>query len=178
MADGDGAARRNVEIKARVADLAAIERRAAALADEGPEDLSQDDTFFRCDSGRLKLRQLAPDRGELIHYRRPDQDGPKLSRFTIVPTRDPASLRALLADALGVAGRVRKQRRLYLAGRTRIHLDRVEGLGDFVELEVVLGPGDTVADGEAEARHLMQALGVDAGDLVRGAYVDLLAGKG
>ncbi len=178
MADDGRGGRRNVEIKARVADLAAVERRAAALADDGPQDLAQDDTFFRCDSGRLKLRQLAPDCGELIHYHRPDQDGPKLSRFTIVPTRDPASLRALLADALGVAGRVRKQRRLYLAGRTRIHLDRVEGLGDFLELEVMLAPGDAITDGEAEARRVMQALGIAAGDLVRGAYVDLLAGKG
>jgi len=177
MADDDGKARRNVEIKARVADLEAVERRAAVLADDGPQDLFQDDTFFHCDSGRLKLRQLAADRGELIHYRRPDQDGPKLSRFTIVPTAEPASLCRLLADALGVVGRVRKRRRLYLAGRTRIHLDRVEGLGEFVELEVVLAPGDTVADGEAEARRIMQALGVAAGDLVRGAYVDLLAGE-
>jgi len=177
MADDDGGPRRNVEIKARIADLEAVERRAAALAGGGPRDLIQDDTFFHCDRGRLKLRQFAADRGELIHYHRPDQEGPRLSRFTIVPTAAPAALCALLADALGVAGRVRKRRRLYLAGRTRIHLDRVEGLGEFVELEVVLAAGDTVADGEAEARRIMQALGIDAGDLVRGAYVDLLAGE-
>jgi predicted adenylyl cyclase CyaB len=169
--------RRNIEIKARVADLATVEARAAALADRGPVDIAQDDTFFACPDGRLKLRELAPDRGELIHYDRPDQDGPKLSRYVIAPTSDPAALREALTRACGVTGRVRKQRRLYLAGRTRIHLDRVEGLGDFLELEVVLEAGDDLGGGEAEARHIMAALGVTAGDLVEGAYVDLIAAQ-
>ena len=169
--------RRNIEIKARVADLAAVEARAAALADSGPTDIGQDDTFFACPVGRLKLRELAPDRGELIHYERPDEGGPKLSRYVIAPTTDPAALREALARAWGTTGRVRKHRRLYLAGRTRIHLDRVEGLGHFVELEVVLAPDDDLAGGEAEARCIMDALGVAEADLVEGAYVDLLAAQ-
>jgi adenylate cyclase class IV len=165
---------RNIEIKARVADLAAVETRAGAIADSGPVDIAQDDTFFACPRGRLKLRELAPGQGQLIHYHRPDQGGPKLSDYVIAPTSDPAALREALTRAYGVAGRVRKHRRLYLAGRTRIHLDRVEGLGDYMELEVVLGPGDDTAGGEAEARRIMQALGVAEDDLVEGAYVDLI----
>jgi predicted adenylyl cyclase CyaB len=73
---------------------------------------------------------------------------------------------------------VRKRRRLYLVGRTRVHLDRVEGLGDFVEIEVVLAREDRVEDGEAEARELMHALGVGPADLVVGAYLDLLSRDG
>jgi adenylate cyclase class IV len=168
-------AKRNVEIKARVADPAAVEARAAGLSNGGPVDIAQDDTFFATSAGRLKLRELAPDRGELIHYERPDQGGPKLSRYVIAPTSDPAALREALTRACGVTGRVRKQRRLYLAGRTRIHLDRVEGLGDYLELEVVLEPDDDPAGGEAEARRIMDALGVAEADLVEGAYIDLLA---
>lgn len=175
---GRGAGRRNVEIKARVADPAAVETRAAAIADQGPFDIEQDDTFFTCPKGRLKLRQLAPDRGELIHYERPDQGGPKLSSFVIAPTTDPAALREALSRAWGTAGRVLKKRRLYLAGSTRIHLDRVEGLGDFLELEVVLDASQSVAGGEAEARRIMAALGVEESDLVSGAYVDLLQARG
>ena len=165
---------RNIEIKARVADLAAVEARAAAIADSGPVDIAQDDTFFACPRGRLKLRELAPGQGQLIHYHRPDQGGPKLSDYVIAPTSDPAALREALTRAYGVAGRVRKHRRLYLAGRTRIHLDRVEGLGDFMELEVVLRAGEDTAGGEAEARRVMQALGVGEADLIEGAYVDLM----
>ncbi len=72
---------------------------------------------------------------------------------------------------------MRKQRLLYITGRTRIHLDRVEGLGEFLELEVVLRDGETVEAGMQEARSLMQALGVAPEHLVSGAYLDLLAGQ-
>jgi predicted adenylyl cyclase CyaB len=68
---------------------------------------------------------------------------------------------------------VRKHRTLYLAGRTRVHVDRVEGLGDFLELEVVLDDGESVDAGTREAENLMATLGIEASDLVQGAYVDL-----
>lgn len=169
---------RNIEIKARVADLAAVEARAAAIADSGPVDIAQDDTFFACPRGRLKLRELAPGQGQLIHYHRPDQGGPKLSDYVIAPTSDPAALREALTRAYGAAGRVRKHRRLYLAGRTRIHLDRVEGLGDFMELEVVLRDGQSDDDGCAIAERLMQRLGLELAPRIAGAYVDLLSNTG
>lgn len=165
----------NVEIKARVADPRAMAERAAAVAEEGPWTLEQDDTFFGCQGGRLKLREFGDATGELIFYRRRNQAGPGRSDYRITPTADPAGLRAALGDALGVIGRVRKRRVLYLAGRTRIHLDRVEGLGDFLELEVVLNDGEPAAAGEAEARLLMDRLAVGNEDLVEVAYVDLMA---
>ena len=165
---------RNIEIKARAPDLAQTEMRAHALADEGPFDLAQDDTFFVCTRGRLKLRELATDQGELIFYRRADVPGPKLSEYTMVATGAPAQLRALLTEAFGVLGRVRKRRRLYLAGQTRIHLDQVEGLGSFVELEVVLDDQQTPAEGEVVAERLLAQLGIAKSDLVSGAYIDHL----
>ncbi len=169
---------RNIEIKARVSDLGEIERRARALADRGPFELLQDDTFFGCPSGRLKLRELAPDRGEVIFYRRPDVAGPKLSFYTLAATPVPDLMRAALGDALGVIGRVRKRRRLYLAGQTRIHLDQVEGLGSYLELEVVLEESQTGAQGEAVARRLLSQLGIEPAQLIEGAYIDLLRGTG
>lgn len=166
----------NVEIKARVADLVTLEALVRPLADSGPFDIPQDDTFFPCAQGRLKLRQLAPDRGELIFYARADSAGPKVSEYSLVATATPGSLRETLARALGTEGRVQKERRLYLVGKTRVHLDRVEGLGTFLELEVVLAEGDSIEWGEAEARRLLAAFGVTPADLVEGAYLDLLRG--
>jgi predicted adenylyl cyclase CyaB len=166
---------RNVEIKARLESLAAVAARAATLADRGPIEIRQDDTFFACARGRLKLRTLSPDEGQLIFYRRPDRPGPKESVFTIATTSSPDALREALTLAYGQTGRVRKHRTLYLAGRTRIHLDRVEDLGDFLELEVVLAEGEPVEAGVEEADALMRALGIDPAQLVEGAYVDLLA---
>jgi len=165
---------RNVEVKARVADLAPIEARAKAIATEGPSDIAQDDTFYRCERGRLKLRRFADGRGELIHYSRPDDTGAKLSDYVIAPTTDPDALHQALCRANGELGRVRKVRRLYLVGRARVHLDRVEGLGDFVELEVVLRDGESEAQGEKAAQDLLRELGIDRSQLVAGAYFDLL----
>jgi predicted adenylyl cyclase CyaB len=165
---------RNVEIKARVADLARVEERARAVATGDPVDLVQDDTFFHCASGRLKLRDFGDGRAELIHYSRPDQAGPKLSEYLLSPVAAPALLREALARAYGILGRVVKRRRLYLADRTRIHLDRVDGLGEFVELEVVLDDAETPEDGNTVARELMGRLGIGDGQLVSGAYIDLL----
>lgn len=168
---------RNIEIKARIDDLDTVLRRAAELADEEPTEIPQDDTFFACAAGRLKLRTFSPAAGELIFYRRADEAGPKTSFYLRSPTDDPDALREVLRAAYGTAGRVRKLRRLYLAGRTRIHVDRVEGLGDHLELEVVLAEGEPPEPGIAEARDLMAKLGVDPAQLVEGAYVDLLAAR-
>ncbi|HEY8608667.1 MAG TPA: class IV adenylate cyclase [Noviherbaspirillum sp.] len=169
---------RNIEIKARIASCDALQPQVAALSTEGPFLLEQDDTFFHCPTGRLKLRAFAAGNAheaQLIWYRRPDQAGPKESEYLIVPTMDPDALRAALSRAYGQAGRVRKQRRVYLAGRTRIHLDRVEGLGDFMELEVVLAEEEDTRSGVEEAEHILERLGIARADLVEGAYLDLLA---
>ena len=165
---------RNVEIKARIESVEAIAPKAAALADQGPIEIRQDDTFFTCERGRLKLRAFSADEGQLIFYQRPDQTGPKESFFLISPTASPDSLREALSLAYGQAGRVRKHRTLYLVGRTRVHLDRVEGLGHFLELEVVLSDGEPPGPGVEEAHKLMAALGIAATQLIEGAYVDLL----
>jgi predicted adenylyl cyclase CyaB len=166
---------RNVEIKARIASLDALAPRVAALADQGPVEIVQDDTFFACERGRLKLRALSGGDGQLIFYRRLDQAGPKESFFVISATPTPDTLREALSLAYGRVGRVRKHRTLYLIGRTRVHLDRVEDLGDFLELEVVLAEGEPLEPGIAEARRIMAALGIAPDQLVEGAYVDLLA---
>ena len=103
---------RNIEVKARIAGVEALEPRAAALADQGPFTIAQDDTFFRCPQGRLKLRAFSDSEGELIFYRRADLAGPKESFYLRTATADPVGLRETLTLAWGQAGRVRKQRRL------------------------------------------------------------------
>jgi len=172
---------RNVEIKARLRDAAEVARvtgRALVLADHGPELIEQDDTFFACAEGRLKLRVFADGRGELIAYQRPDANGPRSSDYVIAPSDAPAVLRDALARSLGVSGRVVKRRTLFLVGRTRVHIDRVNGLGDFLELEVVLRDDEPDAQGESEALRLLERLGIDAAALIAGAYVDLLRAAG
>ncbi|XP_064559200.1 uncharacterized protein LOC135442854 [Zonotrichia leucophrys gambelii] len=140
--------------------------------------LLQTDTFFRVPRGRLKLRRTQDGRGELIFYERPDSAGPKLSKFSITPTADPEGLQAVLSQSLGVLGTVRKERLLFLLGQTRLHLDRVQGLGDFLELEVVLRPEQSEEDRQRVALELLQEFGIGEQDLISGAYLDLLLAQG
>lgn len=165
---------RNIEIKARIPHLSQLAEKVAAIADAGPLAIAQDDTFFRCDTGRLKLRRFADGTGELIFYRRADEHGPRESFYIRSPTSAPDALRESLSLAYGATTRVRKQRTLFMIGRTRVHLDRVEGLGEFLELEVVLADGEPAAAGVAEAKNLMARLGVDQSQLLDRAYADLL----
>ena len=168
---------RNIEIKARIESVEARRPKAAALANHGPIECLQDDTFFTCERGRLKLRALSATEGPLIFYQRAHHTGPKESFFLTAPTSSPDALREALSLAYGQVGRVRKHRTLYHIGRTRVHLDRVAELGHFLELEVVLAEGEQAASGIEEAHKLMAALGIAPTQLIKGAYVDLLAQK-
>lgn len=165
---------RNIEIKAHVESINEVLPKALAIATEEPTELYQDDTFFQCENGRLKLRTFNEREGELIFYQRADQAGPKTSFYLISRTSEPDTLRQVLATSYGVLGRVTKHRSLVMAGRTRIHLDRVENLGEFLELEVVLQDGEPQSTGIAEAHQIMAHLGVSPAQLIEDAYLDML----
>jgi len=168
---------RNIEIKAHIESVGALARQVAAFADQGPIEIRQDDTFFACAAGRLKLRAFSSTEGELIFYRRTDQQGPKESYYLRTPTAAPDLLRQTLAEAYGEVGRVKKIRTLFLLGRTRVHLDVVEDLGHFLELEVVLREDESTQAGVQEAHEIMARLGVHSSQLIDRAYVDLLTAR-
>ena len=164
----------NIEIKAKVRDFDSVRERAESISEAPVEKIIQSDTFFNSSRGRLKMRVLAPDRAQLIFYERPDQNGPKRSEYHICQIDNPGVMLDLLSMALGVRGVVTKTRYLYKVDQTRIHLDTVSGLGQFVELEVVLGEGQNDDQGRLVAEALMAKLEINPEDLVEGAYMDLL----
>lgn len=162
----------NIEIKARASDWAVQLKTGLALADRS-ERLVQADTFFNCANGRLKLREQRGAGDYLIFYRRAGLKGPKTSTYSLVPVRNAAETKRTLARALGITKKVFKKRLVCFVGRTRVHFDEVRGLGRFIELEVVLKPGASMAGGRREAASLMKALGIKKADLLAGAYADL-----
>ncbi len=164
---------RNIEIKARVRDLTELRTRIAAVAPAGPTLLIQRDTFYEVPKGRLKLREMQHGATELIFYERANETGPKKSSYTISPVHA-ASMHELLVRFLRVRGVVSKRRELFTVGQTRIHLDDVENLGWFLELEIVLQAEQLESDGTEIALQLMKRLGIREDDLVEQAYVDLL----
>ena len=165
----------NIEVKAKVSDLNRLRRTAMQIATGTCQTLYQEDVFFRAPKGRLKLRIFTESSGELIFYERPDSSGSKQSNYQIHGTSKPLELRRLLAAALGETITVKKKREVYMVGQTRIHLDEVDELGTFVELEVVLSPGQDPEEGRGIASDLMEKLGVNESDLVPCAYADLLS---
>ena len=164
----------NIEIKARLADPTKTRAFVEAIGDTPPLTLHQRDTFFRCSHGRIKLREMGPGQAELIFYARPDSAAVKQSDYEITAVADPESLLSVLSRALGVTQTVVKTLVLYLVGQTRVHLDSVDRLGDFLELEAVLRPGQDVAQGQAIAADLMGRLGIRDEDLCSTAYAGML----
>lgn len=170
---------RNVEIKAKSLNpqiISLAEEISKKYGNSGAmTEIIQDDYFFKSSTGRLKMRVINKKRGELIFYKRPDQEGPKLSSFRIERFEDPDRMISILTETNGLIRVVKKMRALFIAGQTRIHIDSVNKLGCFLELEVVLTPEQSVSDGEKIARGLMEELGVKEEDLVAKSYFDLLS---
>lgn len=167
---------RNVELKARIASLAAARGACDEIANfAGHEE--QTDTYFRCSQGRLKLRERGDLPAQLVGYARADSTAPRPSDYWLVTINEPAALKAALAATLGVLVVVRKHRDVFLYRNVRIHLDRVERLGEFVEFEAVLSAGDDEQAAAALVSDLAARLAVAAGDRVESSYSDLLLVK-
>jgi predicted adenylyl cyclase CyaB len=139
--------------------------------------LSQRDTYFRVPRGRLKLREEEGAAAHLIAYERPDLVGQRESRYRIVDVEQPDELVAALSSVLGVRVVIAKERRLFLWEGVRIHLDKVDGLGDFIEFEAVAPAGSDLSREEVQVKTLRQALEIDDADVIGVSYSDLaLAG--
>jgi adenylate cyclase, class 2 len=168
------APRTNVELKARDPDPAKSLARCLEIGAEDNGVLLQRDTYFAVPQGRLKLREQDGLRPHLIAYERPDRPELRQSRYFIAEVGDPIDLRALLESVLGIRAEVTKRRRLFLDGSVRIHLDEVDALGHFIELEGVAAPGSDLAAENAEVEGLRAALAIEDRDLVGAGYLDLL----
>jgi predicted adenylyl cyclase CyaB len=164
----------NIEIKAIVPGLGILRDKLEKICDGPGIESYQDDTFFAVPHGRLKLRTFLSAQAQLIYYHRHDSLFPKPSHYIVSEISDPSSMHALLAESLGVIGCVRKYRTLFMIDNTRVHLDEVEGLGSYVELEVVLTKNQSVREGKQIALDLMNKLDIDLSALVKGAYLDLI----
>ena len=167
---------KNVEIKARVPSLefAKLKEQVSGLADSESVVLNQVDSFFASQKGRLKIREFSDGKAELLYYERQDLLGPKTSFYTRIEIDSAVEWKSLLTASNGLMGVVAKRRELYFIGRTRIHLDEVEMLGTFLELEVVLDESETSTAGVAVADALMRRLQILPEQLISNSYFDLL----
>jgi homotetrameric cytidine deaminase len=168
-------ARVNVELKARDPDPDATATRCVALGARDEGVLTQRDTYFAGRHGRLKLRQQGAAGDELIAYRRPDAMQAGESTYVRAPAENADVLRDALDAALGTTVVVAKRRRLFVWENVRIHLDDVDGLGTFLELEAVVAQdGSDLDDARAKVARLRDELAIGGDALVAQGYSDLL----
>jgi predicted adenylyl cyclase CyaB len=165
----------NVEIKARCENTQAIEQ---VLKEHQAKYIGEDhqvDTYFGVREGRLKLRSGNIENA-LIYYRRPDQTGPKKSDISLYQAQDLTQLLGVLQEALPVKVVVDKRRRIYFIDNVKFHIDQVEGLGSFVEIEAIDyedNLGETKLQKQVD--HYLQVLDIQPGDLLEYSYSDLLS---
>jgi homotetrameric cytidine deaminase len=168
------AASRNIEFKARDPQPARTLDLALALGADDRGEIAQTDTYFARARGRLKLREQQPGDAELIQYRRADTAGARESEYRRIPAADAPALREALDAALGTLVVVEKRRRLLLYQNVRIHIDDVEGLGSFVELEAVAEPRSDLSAEQDKVSWLRAELEVGDDSIVAQSYSDLL----
>jgi adenylate cyclase class IV len=166
----------NVEAKFKLVNPVHAREVATRLGFETRGILSQRDTFFHVAHGKLKLREEAAG-AWLIHYRRRREGGLELSDYEVVPMPEPARTRSMLASALGILAEVRKERTLLMRSNIRLHLDRVEGLSDFGEIEAVLESGVIAESNRVAVREILSALDIGERDLIGVSYFEMMLRK-
>ena len=165
----------NLELKAKITSPQKLTRALRALGKPSAR-LAQTDTYFRVRNGRLKLRQIGKGAGELIYYRRNEKRGRRWSHYSILHISDTRGAKRILTSALGVDVVVRKIRQVYIYKKAaRIHIDKVAGLGNFIEFEVV-HQGDKNAS-LLLYKELKKLFEVDSRNVVRCSYSDLVRGR-
>ena len=164
----------NIEIKARSTRTDGIRK---FLLEKGAYFKGTDhqtDTYFNVSSGRLKLREGNIE-NNLIYYHRPNQSGPKQSDFTLVKIEDKEGLKTILENAVGIKVIVKKKREIYFIENVKFHLDELENLGSFVEIEAGNKDHDIPIEKlHEQCRYYLSAFGIEEEDLVDRSYSDML----
>ncbi|MEL6862934.1 MAG: class IV adenylate cyclase [Bacteroidota bacterium] len=163
-----------IEIKARCSQPDQIRE---ILRDHSARAVGTDhqiDTYFKVPNGRLKLREGNIE-NTLIHYQRPNQAGPKNSKVLLYHPSPNPDLKQVLTAAVGILIVVDKQREIYFIDNVKFHIDQVEQLGSFIEIEAIdeedrIDP-KILLD---QCQHYMQLFDIQEADLLEVSYSDLL----
>jgi len=163
---------KNLELKSKYHNLERLRNLVREIGAEHQKTMCQRDTYFAVPKGRLKLRETDGEPAQLIYYEREDKNESKYSNYFISEISNPVAFKRVMIAALGVKIEVTKIRELWMFRNTRIHIDGVDGLGDFVELETVI---DKQTDEEAQEEHqfVKEKLEIDDAELIAVSYGDM-----
>ena len=168
---------KNIELKIKIDDfksiLAGLKKSRAIKRGV----LKQTDTYFNCERKRLKLREENNRKFQLVLYVRPDKKEAKVSDFETIDfdKQQAQALKAVLKKAYGEKVVVKKERKLWMYKNTRIHLDKVEKLGTFLELETLVTKDLALAKKEYDK--VVDLLDLDRYKKLERSYSDMLLAK-
>jgi len=165
----------NIEIKARCSNPAEASAMLQKLGAVSKGIDHQVDTYFKVDDGRLKLREGNIE-NNLIYYKRDNQDGPKKSDVILYPAGQQPGLKQILTETLGVRIVVDKKREIFFIDNVKFHVDNVENLGSFIEIEAI-GEDDDEEKLDEQCKHYMRVMNILEEHLVSVSYSDLLLEK-
>lgn len=168
---------KNIEIKAYCSHP---DRAMQILLDEGADFMGEDhqvDTYFKVNHGRLKLREGNIENA-LIAYKRENTSSTKQSDFMLYHSVEPAKLKEMLSKTLGINVIVDKSRKIFFIDHVKFHIDHLDGLGNFIEIEVT-DPKDirSVETMHTTCRHFMKLLEISDKDLISHSYSDMISGQ-
>ena len=164
----------NIEIKAKCSDSKKIKDILKNKKAEFKGIDHQIDTYFKVNSGRLKLREGKIE-NFLIHYNRENQKGPKQSNIILFKTQPGSNLKEILTKAMGVLVIVEKEREIYFINNVKFHIDKVKNLGNFIEIEAMDYQGsfgkERLLD---QCKEYIKLFEINEKDLIKDSYGDLL----
>ena len=164
----------NVEIKAKCKNPDKVRDILNAEGADYKGLDKQTDTYFHCENGRLKLREGNIE-NSLIFYKRQNQAGPKVSEVSISKIATDHQIKDVLTKAYGVFIEVKKDREIYFIDNIKFHIDHLQDLGDFVEIEAIDSTGQlTKEELEEQCKHFLTLFDINPEDLITNSYSDLL----
>ncbi len=164
----------NIEIKAKTGNQNQIREKLSSLGAEFKGTDFQTDTYFNVNSGRLKLREGNIE-NHLIYYERNDSLGLKQSDVILFKSESNSNLKEILTNALGIKVEVRKQREIYFIDNVKFHIDKVDSLGAFVEIEAIDMSGQIGKEKLYEqCNYYLNLFGISEKDFVSVSYSDLI----
>lgn len=165
---------KNIEIKAKSKNTGKIRQILKNKKADFKGIDRQIDTYFKVNSGRLKLREGTIE-NYLIYYERENREGPKQSNVTLYKSSSDYSLKDVLTKSLGILVVVDKQREIYFLGNVKFHIDKVKKLGSFIEIEAIDKDGSIGKDKLLQqCKYYMGLFGIKEENLISCSYSDLL----
>lgn len=168
----------NIEFKARCDDVERVRRILQFGGAENKGRDHQEDIYFNVPHGRLKLRKGEIE-NYLIGYQRENSAGAKQSNVMLFKTQPNSALEEILTETLGVKVVVDKLRDIYFVDNVKFHLDKVDKLGSFIEVEAIDYEGKIGREKlQEQCDRYKMLLEVKDSDLIAESYSDLLIEKG